>query len=122
MLDNNKCVLTYRIPQKELNTLQIEELKIIEISPEIVEMKIIDILEGFRFPTFNPYPIREKVILFNNFSDRELKSTIKDIRKNTKDGLLAVVTPTSIEWKFNDLVKHLVEEKEWFLNQQKGSL
>ncbi|ATD53803.1 DUF3783 domain-containing protein [Clostridium chauvoei] len=122
MLDNNKCILTYRVPEIELKSLENKKMKIIEILPEMTEMKVRDILDGFRFPTFNPYPTKGKIILFNNFSDKELQATITAVRKLVKGGILAVVTPTSIEWKFNDLANHLVEEREWFLNQQKGSL
>ncbi|MFX0549694.1 DUF3783 domain-containing protein [Hathewaya histolytica] len=57
----------------------------------------------------------EKVILFNNFNEDELNKVIKDIRAD-KDlkCILAVITPTSIEWEFKYLLEHLIEEREWF--------
>lgn len=120
MLDNNKCILAYNIPEREFNILKEEGFKIVEISLEMVEMTIKDILNGLKFETFNSSPRKESVILFNNFSDEELKGTIRSIRQKFKGGILATVTPTSMEWKFNYLVEHLVEEREWYLKQQKG--
>lgn len=120
MLDNNKCILAYNFSEFELNILKNGNIKVIEVSPEMIEMTIKDILGGLRFKTFNPNPIKEKTILFNNFTDDDIQPVIKVIRQKIKGGLLAVVTPTTIDWKFSYLVKHLIEEREWFLNQQKG--
>ncbi|MGL5352490.1 MAG: DUF3783 domain-containing protein [Clostridium sp.] len=120
MLDNNKCILAYNFSELELNILKSSGIKVVEVSPEMLEMTIKDILGGLKFKTFNPDPIKEKTIIFNNFTDGELHKAIKAIREKIKGGLLAVVTPTTIDWKFNYLVKHLIEEKEWFVNQQKG--
>jgi len=120
MLDNNKCILAYNVPEREINILKEEGFKVILISSEMTEMTIRDILDGLKFETFNSSLRNESVILFNNFSDEELKETIRSIRQNIKGGILATVTPVSIEWKFNYLVEHLVEEREWYLKQQKG--
>ena len=120
MLDNNKCILAYNFSEFELSILRVGNIKVIEVSAEMLEMTIKDILGGLRFKTFNPNPIKEKTLLFNNFTDEELHQKIKQIRQKVKGGLLAVVTPTTVDWKFNYLIQHLIEEKEWFLNQQKG--
>lgn len=120
MLDNNKCILTYGLPKDELIILEKLNVKVIEIDTDMVEMNVIDILKGIKFKTFNPNPTNEKVILFNNFSDVELQATITEIRKNIIGGLLAVVTPISMYWKFDDLLVHLIEEREWHLKYQKG--
>ena len=120
MLDNNKCILAYNFSEFELNILKNGNIKVIEVSSEMIEMTIKDILGGLRFKTFNPNPIKEKTILFNNFTDADIQPAIKMIRQKIKGGLLAVMTPTTIDWKFSYLVKHLIEEREWFLNQQKG--
>ncbi|KLE17439.1 DUF3783 domain-containing protein [Clostridium sp. C8] len=120
MLDNNKCILAYNVPEREINILKEEGFKVILISSEMTEMTIRDILDGLKFETFNSSLRNESVILFNNFSDEELRETIRSIRQNIKGGILATVTPVSIEWKFNYLVEHLVEEREWYLKQQKG--
>lgn len=120
MLSNNKCILAYSVPQEELNALKEDGFKIIEISAEMAEMTISDILEGLRFQTVNADLPKETVIIFNDFSDEEIKSTVRSIRQRFKGGIFAAVTPTSIEWKFSYLVEHLIEEREWYLNNQKG--
>lgn len=65
MLDNNKCILVYNVPERELNILKEEGIKLLEISSEMVEMTVKDILNGLKFETFNSNPRRESVILFN---------------------------------------------------------
>lgn len=119
MLDNNKCILVYNFSEIELKFLKDGNIKVIEISAEMLEMTIKDILSGLKFKTFNPSPIKEKTIIFNNFTDAEIQPAVKALRQKVKGGLLAVVTPTTIDWKFSYLIKHLKEEREWFLNQKK---
>ena len=120
MLDNNKCILVYNVPQNDLKAIEKEGYKIIIVKDEMTNMTIKDILEGLKFETFNAKPINESVILFNNFSDEELKICIKKIRETVKGGILATVTEVSINWGFNYLAEHLAEEREWYLKQQKG--
>ena len=98
MLDNNKCILVYGLSNIELEN--IKEL-------------------GAKFEIFNNNIIDEKVILYNNLSEEELRKAIKDTRTKIKDGILAVVTPQSINWKINYLIKHLKEEKEWYSKVRK---
>lgn len=120
MLDNNKCILVYNVPETDLKAIENIGYKVVVIKENMTNMTIKDILEGLRFETFNPKSINETVILFNNFLDEELKVSIKKIRETVKGGILATVTEHSINWEFNYLAEHLVEEREWFLKQQKG--
>lgn len=119
MLDNNKCILAYGLSKDEMQSLRQLGKKVINISPEICEMTIKDVLNGLVIETINNNPIREKVIIYNNFSEKELKETIAGTRKNIKGGILAIVTPNSINWTFNYLIKHLIEEREWHLKNRK---
>ncbi|WP_300383629.1 DUF3783 domain-containing protein [Clostridium sp.] len=120
MLDNNKCILVYNVPESDVKAIEKEGYKIIIVKDDMTNMTIKDILEGFKFETFNPNTINESVILFNNFLDEELKDSIKKIRETVKGGILATVTEHSVNWEFNYLAEHLAEEREWFLKQQKG--
>ena len=120
MLSNNKCILVHNVPEEEIRELRNEGFKLIEVSKEMTEMTIFDILDGLRFETVNADLPEETVILFNDFSDEEIKLAIAGIRKRFKEGIFAAVTPTSVEWKFGYLVEHLIEEKEWYLKNQKG--
>ena len=120
MLSNNKCILVQNVPEEELKELKNGDFKIIEVSREMVEMTVFDILNGLRFETVNADLSNEAVILFNGFSDEEIKLAITTIRKRYKEGIFAAVTPTSIEWKFSYLLEHLIEERDWYFRNQKG--
>ena len=119
MLDNNKCILVYGLSNIELVSLRELGYKIIEITPEMCEMTLMDVLLGMRFDIFNSNPIKEKVILYNNLSENEIRKAITDTRRNIKDGILAVVTEQSINWKISYLIKHLIYEKEWYSKVRK---
>ena len=120
MLSNNKSILVYNAPKEEVSVLKNQGIKVVEVSPEMAEMTIADILGGLKFETISDSLPNESVILFNDFSDEEIRSIIKDIRQRFKGGIFATVTPTSIEWKFSYLIEHLIEEREWYLKNQKG--
>lgn len=119
MLDNKKCILVYGLSNIELKEISELNYKIIEITTEMYEMTIKDILSGMKLCIFNSNPIKEKVILYNNLSQSELKEAIKDTRKSIKDGILAMVTEKSINWKVNYLIKQLIEEKQWYSKARK---
>lgn len=120
MLQNDKCILTYGLSNEELGELKKKEIKIIEITADMSEMTIKDIIYGLRISKYNNKLPKEKAILFNNYDDEEIKMTIKSVRDVVKGGVLAVITPNSVEWTFEYLLDHLIEEREWFRNQQKG--
>ena len=119
MLENNKCILEYGLSNTELLNLRKLGYKIIEITPEMCEMTLMDILIGMKLEIFNNNPIKEKVILYNNLSEYELRKAIMDTRQNIKDGILAVVTQQSINWKISYLIKHLIDEREWYSKVRK---
>lgn len=119
MIDNNKCILVYGLSNIELENIKELGYRIVEITTEMCEMTLMDVLMGAKFEIFNNNIIDEKVILYNNLSEDELRKAIKDTRTKIKDGILAVVTPQSINWKINYLIKHLKEEKEWYSKVRK---
>ena len=119
MIDNNKCILVYGLSNIELENIKELGYKIVEITTEMCEMTLMDVLMGAKFEIFNNNIIDEKVILYNNLSEDELRKAIKDTRTKIKDGILAVVTPQSINWKINYLIKHLKEEKECYSKVRK---
>lgn len=119
MIENNKCILAYGLSNIELKHLSTLMYKVIEITPEMCEMTVNDILEGIRLNIFNINPIKEKVIIYNNFPQNELTVTIKLTRQYIKEGIVAIVTKDSINWKMNYLIKHLIREREWYLKTGK---
>ena len=114
MLKNNKCILVYNLKDEELQKLKRLTFKVIEIKKEMASMTVKDIIEGLEVETetANENSPEEKVILFNNFAQREMKNMISTTRKIVNGGILAMVTPISINWTVNYLVNHLVLERE----------
>ena len=118
-MDNNKMLLVYGLSQEELGNLKATNLTIKEISSGMTSMKIGQIIEGLKFELHDKAPHGEKVVLFNNFSDEDLNVGIKFVRAIIgREGIMAVVTPTSIEWTFDYLIEHLMEEREWFKQKE----
>ena len=97
MLNNKKCILVYNLNDEELQKLKRLPFKVIE---------------GLEIETVSENSPEEKVILFNNFQQREMKNMISTTRKIVTGGILAMVTPISINWTVNYLVNHLVLERE----------
>ena len=109
MLKNNKCILVYNLKDEELQKLKRLPFKVIEITKEMTSMTVKNIIET---ETANENSPEEKMILFNNFAQREMKNMISTTRKIVNGGILAMVTPISINWTVNYLVNHLVLERE----------
>jgi hypothetical protein len=118
VLDNNKMMLVYGFSEEDrvfldtmIKELELPSYKLIEKS--MASMKIRDIIDGPLLDTYDKQLPDEKVVMFNNFTDLELDMAIRTIRSNkTIKPILAVVTPTSIDWEFYYLIEHLIEERE----------
>lgn len=114
-----KLVLIYGFNEQEMETINsfteenhIPFIKIIKDS--MGKRKISEILCENESEGNNCNLPLEKVILFSNFSDDELEKAIQSIRQNLKPmPIMAVVTETSINWTFEKLLAHLIEEREW---------
>ena len=48
----------------------------------------------------------------NGYGQNELRTTIRSVRNIVAGGILAVVTPISINWTFEKLISHLMLERE----------
>jgi hypothetical protein len=118
VLVNNKMMLAYGFEDEEkvfldnmIKELQLPPYKVVEKNMAI--MTIRNIIDGPILDTYHKQLPEEKVIMFNNFTDHELDMAIKTIRSNKNiKPILAVVTPTSINWEFHYLLEHLMEERE----------
>lgn len=120
MLDNKKMMLAYGLDNEQLEALRMSNLEVKEVTTEMASMKIGQIIEGLKFEIHDKKVPEEKIVLFNSFSDEELDKAIKLVRAIIgREGILAVVTPTSINWTFHYLIEHLMEEREWFKNNRK---
>jgi hypothetical protein len=118
VLNNNKMALIFGFDEEEKEFLdetfkdnEMPKYKVIENN--MANMKLKDIIDGLMLDTYDKILPKDKVILFNNFTDEELDKTVRAIRENKAiKPILAVVTPTSINWEFHYLIGHLLEERE----------
>lgn len=117
MLNNEKAILCYGLNSKELDDLKATGHKIIKVNSEMTGMKIKDLLSGLNFPIVSKKEINEKIVVFNSFPDDELQFLIGITKAIAKECILAVVTPVSIEWEFDKLSEHLIEERNWYKNK-----
>lgn len=120
ILNKNKSILVYGLNNSELAELIKRKINYILIKEDMGAMKIFEIAGGLKFSNSNVKLPKEKAILFNNYSDKELQKSVQEIRTFIKGGVLAVITETSKNWTFEYLVNHLIEEREWYKSNQKG--
>ncbi|MGG5463246.1 DUF3783 domain-containing protein [Clostridium sp. B9] len=120
MLNNSKAILTYGLNEKEKKDFQATGHKIINITDEMASMKVKDILDGLKFEVVSKNNFEEKVVIFNNFPDEEIREMVSIARVIAENPIMAVVTDTSKEWQFSYLVEHLIEEREWHRKMQGG--
>lgn len=108
----SKCVLVYGLSEEEIKKLKKINFKVIKIEKNMSSMKIKDILNKKEVIYEESSLPKEKVILFNGYGQNELRTTIKSVRNIITGGILAVVTPISINWTFERLISHLILERE----------
>lgn len=124
---NKKLILVYGFDLGEVNlmrgSLNQNNLPICKvIENNMGEIIIEDIINGVKNEDSEPnIESSQRTILFYNLADSEINKAITLIRTkfNKKKPLLAVVTPTSIKWKFNALIKELQEERKMFEDARK---
>lgn len=112
-MQKNKCILVYGLSDDEINKLEKINFKVLNITNDMANMKLKDILKKVDNRDENIELPNEKVILFNGYGNNEMRTTIKSVRNVINGGMLAVVTPISINWTFKYLLEHLVEEREF---------
>lgn len=124
-LNNNKLILIFGFDEEE--KAKISELMLINnlpkqkvISDNMIKMKVNNIIEGIELPTVNKRIIQEKVVLFNNLEDVELEKCISILKSDFKGLIFAVTTPTSINWTFEQLLNHLIEERKFLSKREKN--
>ncbi|WP_291632362.1 DUF3783 domain-containing protein [Clostridium sp.] len=117
-LINEKLILTYGLTEEEekkLNSLlsrqNIQPCK--TISKNMGNVTIKEILSNIEVKESNIELPQEKLLLFNNYKDKQLYDLIDSIRGiKSSDTILAAVTPTSINWTVRYLLQHLISERE----------
>lgn len=85
------------------------------IDESVVNLTLEDILRKKATDMCSSDLQKEKVILFNQCSDDDIKTTMRVVRASySEKPIFAVVTHTSINWRFNYLLEHLIEERSRF--------
>jgi hypothetical protein len=115
MVQNKKCILVRGLSKEEINKIESQNIKVIEITGNMISMKLENIInECTNENSYDELPLDEKALIFNGFKDEQLKFTIRYIRGFIQGGILAVSTPQNYKWTFKYLLEHLIEEREWF--------
>ncbi|MBZ9689589.1 DUF3783 domain-containing protein [Clostridium estertheticum] len=117
-LINERLILAYGLTDTEkekLNSIlskqDILPCKVIE--KNMGQLTIKEILCSIDAKENNIELPHEKLLLFNNYKDKELYALIDSIKEiKSADTILAAVTPTSIDWTVSFLLQHLMEERE----------
>lgn len=120
MLENSKSLIAFGLDTDEINMLHEDCSNIIKVTDEMVDMKVKDIINKYDFKSSTKKMPKEKIILFNNYSDDDISAEYSKIKKIIPEAIIAVVTKVSAEWSFSELIEHLIEEREWYRNKQKG--
>lgn len=117
-LINEKLILAYGLTDTEkekLNSLLLKQgiLPCKVIQKNMGNQTIKEILCNIEAKESNTDLPNEKLLLFNNYKDKELYALIDSIKEiKSADTILAAVTPTSINWTVSYLMQHLMEERE----------
>lgn len=115
-----KCILCYGLEDDEISKFKELGFNVKIIENNMAEVKIKDIINNVSMGNTNIDLPKEKVILFNGYDNKMLKPAVNKTRQLVPGCILAVVTPVSSTWKFIDLLKHLIEEREWANSNKKG--
>ena len=115
MLENKKCILAYGLDVVELMKLQQAKVKIIRVTEDMGKVLVKDILAGSTDKiSSDKLPKNEKFVIFNNLSNMQMELAMAlTTRILKKKPVLATVTETSLDWEFEYLIEHLLEEREW---------
>jgi hypothetical protein len=117
---NEKLILAYGLTDMEeekLNSLLLKQdiLPCKVIRKDMGNITIKELLSNIEVKESSMGLPDEKLLLFNNYKDKELYELIDSIREVKSAGtILAAVTPTSINWTVHFLMQHLIEEREAF--------
>lgn len=123
-MEAKKCILVYGLDNDEIKNLEKLRFKVLQVTPEMTKMKIKDIIAEKEEKIASGTKIEgEKILVFNNIPDIQLRAIVELTRKIIKKKpILATVTATSNEWEFDYLVEHLMEEREWFKNNRGSAM
>lgn len=113
-----KCILAFGLTDEQLKKLKERRMKYKVVDSENAGSRLVDLLAGSDLKPSSNLPENEKALIFNGYNDKELKGAVTFIRRFVEGGVLAVVTENSEKWTFDYLLEHLIEEREFYKNQE----
>lgn len=119
----DQVIITYGLDEDEIFELNKAfkgkiSRECIVINEDMGKWKLKEILIGESEESEKMEFKNEKVVIFNNFPNHILASSVKKVRSSIESKpILATVTPVSINWSFEYLMNHLIEEREYYNNQ-----
>jgi hypothetical protein len=112
---NDKCILVYGLNKEEIEKIQSQNIKIIDIDSNRALSTLEHIIQGDTDEnSYGELTSNEKALIFYGFKEEQLKFTIRYIRGFVQGGVLAICTPQNYKWTFKYLLEHLIEEREWY--------
>ncbi len=114
--NNRKVLLVHGLDSMDLAKLQLMGHEMVVIDGENGGGLIRDLIDNNGKPATVELP-EEKVIIFNGYSDEDLKAGVIAIRSNFSDKpIIAAVTDHSYNWAFEFLlIEHLIQDRDWNL-------
>lgn len=138
-MTEQETVLLYNIPSGSLECLRVRSalsempINLKEVRPEDMARNLGELADpvvpgGESIPSQSAAPgpedFSESVLIFCGFNQDRLKLALSHLKEAGANPscLKAVMTPTNRDWRFCDLVKELVREREAFLQMRRGRI
>lgn len=77
----DRCIVAYGFNDDEIKKLKIYVTGVKEVSNNMLDLKIKDIIKGETEGNYVDEPFNEKVVLFNSYPDNEVRSAVKKLRE-----------------------------------------
>lgn len=118
--DGKTCILVYGYDAIALNRIKkyaesMNLVEVIEVKVNQTYNTLQQLINGAGNVSSQPVKHTAPAIVLNAVSNAELNQFVHNFRTlGLPRCLFAMVTPTSIHWKFHDLIKDLLEERAMF--------
>lgn len=112
-----RLLLAYGLEKEELDKLNLKfntvcKKPILEITPDMGNCTLEQILKGQEVKISLRVLPKEKVVIFNGFQGVYLQNGVKAVREVLgTEPILASTTPNSVKMPLYELIDHLIQEK-----------
>jgi hypothetical protein len=113
-MSENRKILVYGLSDEEKERLVSEGLNLHQIHDGNAGGTLAELIENKEIPHVGAPLGVVKIMIFCGYeTNDELKEIISTIRREHVFGsIMAVITRTNLEWKFDYMIEHLLEERE----------